>query len=82
MKLLTLKLIVAAGLILPAVPAMAMDHMMHKMSAGDMKKLKACKAMDHEMAMKNKRCVKLMKAEEMSMHHDDMGKDAMPEHKM
>jgi hypothetical protein len=79
-------LFAAALLTLPALSALAMpggDHMMgHKMSAKSMKKLTACKAMDHTMAMKDKRCAKLMNAEAMPMHDGMEPADAGEEHKM
>ncbi len=72
MKNSQIKILATIALLMPAIPALAMpggEHMMkeHKMSKQDMKKLTACKAMDHAMAMKNKRCAKLMKDESMSM---------------
>jgi hypothetical protein len=81
------KLVLTSALLaLPALPALAMpggDHMMgHKMSAKDMKKLTSCKAMDHAMAMKDKRCAKLMKAEAMPMHGEMAPAGAMEDHKM
>ncbi len=80
-------LLIAACAVLPAFPVLAMpggDHMKmeHKMSASQMKKLTACKAMDHAMAMKNKRCMKLMKTEEMNMQHGMAPDGAMGDHKM
>jgi hypothetical protein len=48
------------------------DHMMPKMSAKNMQRLAVCKAMDPAMAMKKKRCAKLMKQEEMSMQDHKM----------
>lgn len=45
------------------------DGAMPKMSAKHMKMMQSCKAMDHEMMMKNKGCMKMMKK------HPDMMKD-------
>jgi hypothetical protein len=81
-----LKMLIAAITLLPAIPALAMhdgDKMMnHKMSAKQMQQLGACKAMPHDKAMKSARCTKLMKAEEMSMHHGAMEDGAMHDRKM
>ena len=48
------------------------DGDMHKMSAKHMKKMRSCKAMDHDMMMKNRGCMKMMK-----MHPDMMKDDGM-----
>ena len=43
---------------------------MSKMSSADMKKMKSCQGMSHDMMMKNKGCMKMMK-----MHPDMMKSD-------
>jgi hypothetical protein len=55
------------------------DGAMHKMSAKHMKKMKSCQAMDHDMMMKNKGCMKMMKMHPDMMKGDDgmMKKDDM-----
>jgi hypothetical protein len=66
----------ALGLVLVAFAGSAFampDSGMHRMSAKHMRMMKSCQAMDHDMMMKNKRCMKMMK-----MHPDMMkGDDAM-----
>ena len=65
-----------------AVPAVAQDAMAShdqmkaskKMSAADMKKVKACNAMSHDAMMKDAGCAKVMKAHPDMMKHDDMMK--------
>jgi hypothetical protein len=78
-----LPLLFVATFIVAVAPVAAMPEgsmMKHEMSAKNMKKLAACKAMDHAMAMKNKNCMKLMKAAAM---HDEMAPAApMADHKM
>ena len=67
-----------------ATPALAQDAMMKdgakphgemKMSDAEMKKMKACNAMSHEMMMKDSDCVKMMKMHPDMMKHDTMMKD-------
>lgn len=87
MKILAISSLLASAVLATALPASAAshkgDHMMaHKMSAKDMKKMESCKAMDHAMAMKDKRCAKLMMQHDAMAPHDAMSHDAMaPEHK-
>lgn len=68
-----------------AVPAVAQDAMAShdqmktgkKMSAADMKKMKACNAMSHGAMMKDAKCAKMMKAHPDMMKHDMMKHDDM-----
>ncbi|WP_277981396.1 hypothetical protein [Sphingomonas phyllosphaerae] len=64
-----------------AAPAFAQDAMAShdqmkstKMSAADMKKMKACNAMSHDAMMKDRKCAALVKAHPDMMKHDDMMK--------
>ena len=75
MRMISL-LAMSALSIATASPALAQDAMMKdgmksdsmmKMSKADMKKMKSCNAMSHEMMMKNAGCKKMMK-----MHPDMM----------
>ncbi len=50
--------------------ATAKDDGMHKMSARHMKMMKSCQTMSHDLMMKNKGCMKMMK-----MHPDMMNAD-------
>lgn len=82
MKILPLASLFAVATFAIAIPATATSHkgdhkMEHKMSAKDMKKMKSCKAMDHAMAMKDKRCAKMMMEHDAMAPKDAMGHDAM-----
>jgi hypothetical protein len=79
MRILTLIAVSAAAMSLTA-PAFAQDAMANgamgsapmKMTPKEMKKMDSCKAMSHDMMMKNAGCMKLMK-----MHPDMMSGDNM-----
>ena len=78
MRIMTL-IAISALSITAVAPAVAQDAMMKdgmkpgmKMSAADMKKMKSCNAMSHDMMMKDSKCAAMMKA-----HPDMMKGDAM-----
>ena len=80
MRILTL-LTMSAMSIAVATPSLAQDAMMKggmksdhmmKMSHADTMKMNSCKAMSHDMMMKNAGCMKMMK-----MHPDMMSGDSM-----
>jgi hypothetical protein len=79
MRILTLIAVSAAAMSL-AAPAFAQDAMANgamgsapmKMTPKETKKMTNCKAMSHDMMMKNAGCMKLMK-----MHPDMMSGDSM-----
>ena len=82
MNILSVTTLISAAMLIAITPATAATHrgdhkMTHKMSAKDMKKMESCKAMDHAMAMKDKRCAKMMMEHDAMAPKDAMGHDGM-----